>query len=100
MPAVATVSYPRTADSTFNLDYYLKHHLPMVQERWAKYGMKDWFVCKFDEGQYSVVTTSHWNDMSGFQKAIAEDSKAIIDDLSNYSNQPPVSAVGEIVGQS
>lgn len=28
----------------FNMDYYLKTHMPLVQEKWAEHGLKSWKV--------------------------------------------------------
>jgi uncharacterized protein (TIGR02118 family) len=34
-----TVLYPKTSDSTFDMDYYLNTHTPMVKERLMPLGM-------------------------------------------------------------
>ena len=47
--------YPKTETSTFDMDYYMKTHMPLVQEKWGSHGLKNWTVAKLDEsGGYSV----------------------------------------------
>jgi hypothetical protein len=37
--AAVSILYPRTANSTFELDYYLSKHMPLVAKFWTKYGL-------------------------------------------------------------
>lgn len=39
MPVAITVLYPKTSDSSFNLDYYLSSHMPFVLK---KFGYASW----------------------------------------------------------
>lgn len=36
------VIYEKGTD--FKMDYYLKTHMPLVQEKWAEFGLKSWKV--------------------------------------------------------
>ena len=36
------VIYEKGTD--FKMDYYLSTHMPLVQEKWAPYGLKSWKV--------------------------------------------------------
>lgn len=49
MSVIVTVIYPKTETSTFDLDYYMKTHMPLVQEKWGAHGLKNWTVTKLDE---------------------------------------------------
>ena len=42
-----TVMYPKTADSTFDLDYYLTKHMPLARERLSTSGLT---ATHIDEG--------------------------------------------------
>ena len=35
MPVAITVLYPKAPDATFNLDYYLSTHMPLVQDKFG-----------------------------------------------------------------
>lgn len=40
----------------FKMDYYLKTHMPLVQSKWAEFGLKSWKVCR---GQDTWHTSGH-----------------------------------------
>jgi hypothetical protein len=52
MPSIVTFLYPAV---DFDLDYYLTSHMPMVQKKWASYGLLDWYVFG------SVIFWSYFN---------------------------------------
>lgn len=86
MSVVLTVSYPRTEDLTFDLDYYVKHHILLVEKVWAKYGMKEWYVSKLDEGApYSVSATYCWDSKEQVEEALVG-MKELLADVSKYTN--------------
>jgi uncharacterized protein (TIGR02118 family) len=100
------------------MDYYLKTHMPLVQEKWGPSGLKSWKVClqalssypaithipqvlKFgDDAPYCVQATLEWGSMSDFQKATQDKAAmdAIMGDVSNFSNTNPKLMTGEVVG--
>ena len=45
-PTQITVLYPNTSDATFDMDYYLSKHMPMVGEELGPYNFKGYSVCK------------------------------------------------------
>jgi hypothetical protein len=47
MTFLVNVLYPQ---GDFNLDYYLKTHMPLVESTWASKGLKDWKVAKLGPG--------------------------------------------------
>lgn len=47
MPFLVTVLYPQ---GKFDLDYYLKTHMPLVESTWAPKGLTDWKVAKLGPG--------------------------------------------------
>jgi hypothetical protein len=54
-PGVATVLYPVTATSTFDYDYYMAKHMPLVEKTWGSQGLRSWSVIKLDpSGGYST----------------------------------------------
>ncbi|EME88131.1 uncharacterized protein MYCFIDRAFT_148752 [Pseudocercospora fijiensis CIRAD86] len=95
--ASVTVVYP--AGGTFNMDYYKSTHMPLVQEKWAKYGLKSWKVVKFpDDSPYSVQATLEWDNIKQFQDAASgPEAKDVLGDVPNFSNKDPVIMAGEVV---
>ncbi len=55
MPAVVSILYPREADATFDFDYYMNTHMPLVSKLWTKHGMTGWHVCKLDSDSPYIV---------------------------------------------
>ena len=44
------VLYPNPEGATFDMDYYLATHMPLVSESWSQYGLKGWEVVQFGPG--------------------------------------------------
>ncbi|KAJ9658346.1 hypothetical protein H2198_003776 [Neophaeococcomyces mojaviensis] len=98
MSAVIYVSYPRTEDSTFDIDYYLNTHMKIVQQHWGPHGLKSWNVIQFEEGDPSgmhVQCIMYWESKEAFTKAYALGIPEVHQDLKHYSNTPPVRWVGK-----
>ena len=103
MPVTATVAYPNEPDATFDFDYYKSKHMPLVQEKWAKYGLKSWSTTKFTEDagskpQFSIIATMVFDSFDQLLAAMnAPESKAIFDDVASYTNKAPVIWFGEVI---
>lgn len=106
MPANSTVLYPASSDLTFDLDYYLKKHMPLAVKKWAKYGLKDWKVVQFAPGAdgsqpYSIGAILTWESADGIRKALTgEEAAEVMGDVKNYTNKNPVFLLGDVVGAS
>jgi len=99
MPTVVTVLYPAEEGATFDLDYYLKTHMPLVQSKWGKYGMTGWHVCHADPGAaFSVMCTLYFETREKYVEASKDPAtKEVMDDVSNFSNKQPIMLVGEVI---
>ena len=102
----ATVLYPQESDSKFDLSYYLKSHMPIVEKNWGHYGLKDWKIVEFAAGPdgskpYSIGAVLTWESEEGLQKALGgEEAKTVFGDVPNFSNKQPVFLSGNVVGSS
>lgn len=99
-----TVLYPNEEDSTFDMDYYLSTHMPLVSENWQKYGLKGWRVVQFQPGpdgakpQYSTQATLIWDSPEDLQKAMGgEETKSVMGDVPNFSNKSPLFLAGGVL---
>ncbi|PPJ58264.1 hypothetical protein CBER1_07311 [Cercospora berteroae] len=94
--ATVTVVYPQGAK--FNMDYYKSTHMPLVQEKWGKFGLKSWKVLKFpDDAAYTVQATLEWDSISDFQNAATSpEAKEVLGDVPNFSDKEPVILAGEV----
>ena len=106
MSAHATVLYPADADATFDLDYYLKTHMPLVAEKWTPYGLKSWSVVKYNPGPDGSKTFSYaalltFESPESIGKALgSEETKEVLGDVQNFSNKSPSFYTGDVVGSS
>ena len=110
MPAKVIVLYPTTpVGATFNLDYYLKTHMPLVLATWKDFGMTGYSVEKLEpntasgaESPYSMVATLEFESMEKFKSALGNSGAAgkIMGDIPNFSNREPLIIPGDVVGTS
>ncbi|KAI9725212.1 MAG: hypothetical protein M1828_003393 [Chrysothrix sp. TS-e1954] len=108
MVCVVTVQYPTAGGSeTFDLDYYMKTHMPLVGKNWGQYGLKSWAVNKLSatpdgpNPPYNMEAILHFDSLESFQKAASsKDGEQVMGDIPNFSNQKPLIMIGEQVGSS
>lgn len=103
----ATVLYPNDEDATFNMEYYLSTHMPLVHDNWSQSGLQGWEVIKLSPGldgskpQYSVQATLIFNSADDFAKCAQSSSAAkIFGDIPNFSNKSPVIVGGDVIKAS
>lgn len=97
-----TVLYPNRADTTFDMAYYLKHHIPMVR-RLLGSALKGVEVEQGISGEGPgapppYITTAHllFDSVLSFQASFAPHAPAINDDIPKYTNSEPVVQIGEV----
>jgi uncharacterized protein (TIGR02118 family) len=97
-----TVLYPNAPDATFDMKYYVTHHLPMVRDRCAP-------VCSSiaAEGGLSAdapgsrapfIAIGHltFDSLPAFQAAFTPHAPEILADIPNYTNTKPIIQISEI----
>ncbi|KAH8765597.1 hypothetical protein F5883DRAFT_102270 [Diaporthe sp. PMI_573] len=98
--ALVSVLYPAEADAKFDLDYYNTKHIGLVNEKWSKYGLQQYWVADLrgSGGPYAIQTTMLWESLESFQAAAAaEESAAVFADVPNFTNVKPVLVSGGVV---
>lgn len=106
MPFHATVLYPNEDDTKFDMSYYLKTHMPLVMERFGKYGLKGYTVLDYQPGpdgakpQFAVGCTLIWDKPDQLAAALGsdEDKDVVFGDVPNFSNKGPLFLGGAVVG--
>jgi uncharacterized protein (TIGR02118 family) len=91
-----TVSYPSQSGTRFDLDYYLTKHMPMVQAKLGKFGMKNYSVSKglggFAPGspaEIQITAMLNIDTMENLQAGMAAESAGIMADIPNYTDISP-----------
>jgi uncharacterized protein (TIGR02118 family) len=97
-----SVLYPNGPGSTFNMEYYLNHHVPMVRAKLAG-------ACKnaaVEEGlggaapgslpAFSAMGHLYFDSVEAFQTAFGPHAAAIMADIPNYTNVQPTIQLSEV----
>lgn len=97
-----TIFYPNGDDKTFDMDYYEKTHMPMVAGFIGK-NLKFYEIDKGISGRtptdklpFVAIGYFYINDVGEYNKSIAQNREAIINDFKNYTNIQPVIQISEI----
>lgn len=96
---IVTVLYPRREMSSFDMEYYLNHHIPTTNAAWVGYGMTSCTVCEVDkDSEFAIQVTMTWKDKDGWNDAQkAESTKKITADIENFTNVRPITVIGTVV---
>ncbi len=97
-----SVLYPAGASTKFDMDYYCKAHIPMVQQKLGG-------ACKavaVEQGvaggapgapaTYVAMGHLYFDSLAEFQAAFAPHAAAIMGDVPNYTNVQPVIQISEV----
>lgn len=94
-----TILYPRTDDSTFDMDYYTSKHMPMLADALGD-DCQGWGAANIAEGQYAAMGWAVVTSGDAFNAAMGTHGAAIMGDVPNYTNVRPEMLIGEIAGGS
>lgn len=92
-----TVLYPKSADSHFDMEYYLTQHTPMVKERLTPLGMLrievDAGLAGFPPDQpalYHAIGYLVFEKVEDLQTGMGTHGAEIMGDIANYTNVQPI----------
>jgi uncharacterized protein (TIGR02118 family) len=97
-----SVLYPAGDSTKFDMDYYCKSHMPMVQQKLGA-------ACKsvaVEQGlggaapgappAYTAMGHLYFDSVADFQTAFAPHAEAIMADIANYTNVQPLIQISEV----
>jgi uncharacterized protein (TIGR02118 family) len=97
-----SVLYPAGETTKFDMDYYCKSHMPMVQQKLGA-------ACKstaVEQGlggaapgappTYAAMGHLYFDSVEAFQAAFTPHAAAIMADIPNYTNIQPVIQISEV----
>ena len=97
-----SVLYPRTEGESFDMDYYINKHMPMVADRCGS-AMKGMSVLEGIAGgqpgepaPYVCVGTLNFESVEAFQGAFGPHMAEIMGDIPNYTKIAPQIQISEI----
>ncbi|SDT24746.1 EthD family reductase [Microlunatus soli] len=92
-----TFLYPKTAESTFDMDYYTSTHMPMLAATLGN-DCHGWGADKITSGPYEAIG---WTLVSNAEAwAAATATGKIRADVANYTNVFPAVAIGDVVSST
>ena len=97
-----SVLYPNSPDARFDMNYYVKKHMPMVQEKCgppcraiaAESGLGG--GAPGTPAPYIAVGHLTFDSLAAFQQAIGPHLGDIMADIPNYTNTQPVMQIAEV----
>jgi uncharacterized protein (TIGR02118 family) len=97
-----SVLYPNEAGSKFDMNYYLKSHIPMVQKKLGS-ALKGVVVeqglggpAPGSPAAYSTICHLRFDSVDAFQGAFGPHAPAIQQDIANYSSVQPVIQISDV----
>ena len=97
-----SVLYPRTEGESFDMDYYINKHMPMVADRCGS-AMKGMSILEGIAGgqpgepaPYVCVGTLNFESVEAFQGAFGPHMAEIMGDIPNYTKIAPQIQISEI----
>ncbi len=96
---VMTILYPKTDDSTFDMDYYTSTHMPMVAEALGD-DCHGWGAVAVAGDEYAAMGWVMVTSPDALNASMAEHGAKIMGDVPNYTNVRPETLIGEIAGGS
>ena len=102
-----TFLYPNDSQTNYDMEYLMNEHMPKIQSHWIKSGLTSWAVTNFTpdpEGMppvYAFSANLTWDRKESLSAAVGGgDLKAIVDDVTDFSDKKPVVLVGDTIGKS
>jgi len=96
------ILYASGDDKTFNMDYYEQKHMPMVAGFLGK-NLRFYEIDKGISGRtpndkppFMAIGYFYINDVAEYNKAIAQNRDAIVNDFKNYTNVQPLVQISEV----
>ena len=93
------VMYP--AGESFNLDYYLATHMPLVKDRWSSMGLNSAKILKgagTPDGKpapFQIIAELEWESLQHFKDAGAKHGPEIFGDIPNFTKAQPIVQIND-----
>ncbi len=95
--------YLRNEDKTFDIEYYVKHHVALMHEKLDGFGLKSVEVDRgltglsHSESPFFAIGYLMFESLETFSAAFDQVGAELLADMSNYTNVDPIVQISEIV---
>ena len=99
---VVTFRYPATPGSRFDLDYYMRVHMPLVRARFGPFGLQSDRVLRGagapdGAAAFQITTLLTFPSAQHFHDAIAAHGAEVLGDIAAYTDLKPTVQFNEDV---
>ena len=98
---VISVCYPKTTSSTFNYDYYLQTHTPLLKTRLTGLGLEKVELLRNiatldgSTPTFELIALLTFTSIEHMQSAMAAHGAEIVDDIPNFTNVQPIIQINQ-----
>lgn len=89
------ILYPKSDDTTFDMDYYISTHMPMLADAIGE-ACTHWGAATPKSDDWAGIGWAMVTSQEAFDAAMAEHGAAIMGDIPNYTNSAPELIVSDI----
>lgn len=88
------ILYPKTDESTFDMDYYTSTHMPMLADALGD-ACTGWGASSTG-GNWAAIGWATVTSKEAFDAAMGEHGAKIMGDVANYTNVQPEMLIGDV----
>lgn len=93
---IISVLYPVAADDSFDMDYYIQSHVPLVQRLLEPMGLRETRILRAaPDAAFPVIAELSFDDQASLDAALAAHGPETQADIPNFTNVVPVIQVSE-----
>lgn len=92
-----SVMYPRTDGASFDFQYYLGVHMPLVDQRLGDALKKSVVVKGSSEAPYMAIAHLWFDSLEAFEEVFPQHEQEFMDDVPNYTAISPVIQISEVL---
>ena len=89
------ILYPKSDDTTFDMDYYCQTHMPMLADALGD-ACHGWGASTVKTGKWEAMGWAMVESQEAFDAAMASAGAAIMGDVPNYTNVQPELVIGDV----
>jgi uncharacterized protein (TIGR02118 family) len=92
---IVSVMYQVGSGHKFDLDYYMKTHVPLVGSLWGSFGLKEARILQGigspsgDPAGFHIIALLDFESLDGFKAAAAAHGKEVLGDIPNFTDVQP-----------
>ena len=98
-----TIMYPNGEDKTFDMDYYVEKHMPMLADLFGnamkKYEIDEGIGGRTPEDQVPFIAIGYlyFENLSDYRESFGPNAEKILNDIPNYTNIQPTVQISIVV---